>query len=135
MLPHSSCQKSAFSAISFQIERLRIARLYILPSRWPIGQTIPKFLTEAPTACPDLSITVTRKPFIDNALAVAKPTIPAPITIADLFMDHYLVFISRGKDNAIQVQIIRGNQFWFDDIRRSEEHTSELQSLRHLVCR
>src|ERR1039458_6569248 len=24
---------------------------------------------------------------------------------------------------------------WTDDIERSEEHTSELQSLRHLVCR
>src|SRR5436853_1675046 len=24
---------------------------------------------------------------------------------------------------------------WLDQLRRSEEHTSELQSLRHLVCR
>src|ERR1019366_2284174 len=86
MLPHSSYQKPAVSAISFQMFLLRNARLYIFPSGWPMGHTIPKFLTDAPTALPDLSITVTVKPFNERARAVAKPTMPAPITIADLFM-------------------------------------------------
>jgi len=48
-----------------------------------MGHTIPKFLIEAPTALSDLSKTFTENPRSANALAVASPTIPAPITIAD----------------------------------------------------
>jgi len=57
-----------------------------------MGHNIPKFLTEAPTALPDFSITVTLSPFNERARAVASPTIPAPITIADLLMKPYLIF-------------------------------------------
>jgi hypothetical protein len=47
---------------------------------------MPKFLTEAPTALPERSITVTLNPFKASARAADKPTIPAPITIADLLI-------------------------------------------------
>jgi hypothetical protein len=59
-----------------------IALSYILPSAWPMGQIIPKFLMEAPTAKEFFSNTLTFFPLIARALAVASPTIPAPMTIA-----------------------------------------------------
>src|SRR5665213_2004817 len=95
MLPHSSYQMPVASAISFHTFLLRNARLYIVPFGCPTGHIIPKFLTEAPTALTDLSMTVTVKPFKESALAVARPTIPAPITIADLFI--MLFFNSLGR--------------------------------------
>src|SRR5258705_6176028 len=36
-------------------------------------------------------------------------------------------------DVHVGVHLLHGRRHWSDD--RSEEHTSELQSLRHLVCR
>jgi hypothetical protein len=47
-----------------------------------MGQIIPKFLMEAPTAKEFFSNTLTFFPLIARALAVASPTIPAPMTIA-----------------------------------------------------
>src|SRR5258705_656011 len=44
-------------------------------------------------------------------------------------VDHVLVFLQRGgKELVAEIQA-------HDRRLRSEEHTSELQSLRHLVCR
>src|SRR5262245_64934926 len=41
-------------------------------------------------------------------------------------------WVASEPDNAdIKIQLY----FWREDALRSEEHTSELQSLRHLVCR
>src|SRR5205814_6423905 len=38
-----------------------------------------------------------------------------------------------GVKDFVSVKVLEGNAVFFDN--RSEEHTSELQSLRHLVCR
>jgi hypothetical protein len=50
-----------------------------------MGQTIPKLRMDAPTACKFLSITVTLYPRMAKALAVAKPTMPAPMIRAEFF--------------------------------------------------
>src|SRR2546429_6344367 len=39
-----------------------------------------------------------------------------------------------GSDLCLETYPTAGTQFWFD-LERSEEHTSELQSRLHLVCR
>src|SRR5580692_11657770 len=48
-----------------------------------MGHTMPKLRMEAPTAFSVRSKTFTVNPFFARALAVASPTMPAPITIAD----------------------------------------------------
>src|ERR1700744_3344674 len=83
--PTSSCQMLASVHISFHILRDSKALSYNGPVACPMGHIIPKFRMDAPTACSLRSKTVTLYPRLASALAVAKPTIPAPITIADEF--------------------------------------------------
>jgi hypothetical protein len=57
-----------------------------------MGQIIPKLRMEAPTAFPLRSSTVTLYPLLPKANAVARPTMPAPITIADLDIVQFYFF-------------------------------------------
>src|ERR1039458_7033240 len=44
-------------------------------------------------------------------------------------------WIEPGHSGEAWLGMPPGNENWRKSFRRSEEHTSELQSLRHLVCR
>src|ERR1035441_5056659 len=60
----------------------------------------------------------------EGTIDTSKPT------VLDFFCDVDMVV-----DSCINDRFIRDKFYWTYVFGRSEEHTSELQSLRHLVCR
>src|ERR1035438_10795000 len=73
-----------------------------------------------------------------SAAAIAAATLPG-LADAPSASKTYTLFmgddISVGTGSeAYPVQDVSGSS-WVVEVNRSEEHTSELQSLRHLVCR
>src|ERR1700712_870957 len=69
--------------ICFQMLRDSMALSKSGPVAWPIGHIIPKLRMDAPTARSLRSNTVTLYPRKANARAVARPTMPAPIMMAE----------------------------------------------------
>src|SRR5438045_8336275 len=61
---------------------------------------------------------------------------PAPSALYTLSLHDALPIFVGDRDHGRLCQSRMGDQLVLErDRRRSEEHTSELQSLRHLVCR
>src|ERR1035438_6206157 len=56
-------------------------------------------------------------------------------------VDHHVALVQEPREGSSVLPGTRGSLFaarelpWRSSLLRSEEHTSELQSLRHLVCR
>src|ERR1035441_2807597 len=75
-------------------------------------------------------------PVVVNTLAPAPAQTPPPLPArneGDALKKSSLVFVS-GNSGA-SASVIRPASGTAEPALRSEEHTSELQSLRHLVCR
>src|SRR5262245_63808909 len=69
--------------------------------------------------------------FLVTLIVAAAPTSPVPVAVKRLFEIIALVpiiILTRRSLPPVVVQVIYA-------LARSEEHTSELQSLRHIVCR
>src|SRR5205814_7588687 len=67
-----------------------------------------------------------------DPLRMAHRSLKAPVKVA-LLVETSNAY-ARGLLRGI-VSYIREHRLWSLYLSRSEEHTSELQSLRHLVCR
>src|SRR5258705_1596616 len=109
----------------------------------------PELARELPG--PQASTSVTRAPWRRRNSAVQPPNAPAPITAmcGCLAVDittpppsatAALVLRNERRPTVREPRAPRAAPFraptpGASDPRRSEEHTSELQSLRHLVCR
>src|ERR1035438_10306108 len=62
--------------------------------------------------------------------ASAFPEPDSPISICILGVDPF----GKTLDQLVAGESVNGRKLAIERVKRSEEHTSELQSLRHLVC-
>src|SRR5205814_10624760 len=72
--------------------------------------------------------------------AFAGTTPVGTVSVGDAGAERTITNVAAGQINAGSTDAINGSQLFatntaIEDLKRSEEHTSELQSLRHLVCR
>src|ERR1035441_6525770 len=71
-----------------------------------------------------------------QAAAIAPGPIKLPGSTADVALYRSLATTSRGEPTLLtNAAHSNADLLEVNDVLRSEEHTSELQSLRHLVCR
>src|SRR5262245_62414956 len=85
-------------------------------------------LPPRPTLFPYTTLFRSRKESVRVLSIAAEPA-------DDVSGPLYYLALAVGDDPLRQVEVIPVTSFDNLDLVRSEEHTSELQSLRHLVCR
>src|SRR5262245_64268682 len=68
------------------------------------------------------------KPYLSHA--ADRPVITHGIQSGDVSLDSAVIWARADRPARMLAEVATSDSF-----KRSEEHTSELQSLRHLVCR